>query len=270
MALTSIISFIALIVNSIIQAIIEFAAKMVRMDTYTDQQCDQLITTVINQSISLGFFSVFAPIIAKLPLLADLSESDSSAFPLVMLTTIIMQSFVSITSAFLLEITEIKKGVDRCLNEIGLTFSTQTQANRNYSGSEVPFVTGYAHLVKIVWFGFLYAVISPICLLVAAAGIFYFYITERLLFHYRYSIPRYGGVKLSHNLLDMIDLVPLLVGLFNFLIYTTTQKDNNFVNDQRIVWVCIANVGLGLAFAFFPSRLVIQHIYDRRIPNKKQ
>lgn len=37
--------------------------------------------TVVSQAINLGFFSIFAPIIAKLPSFVKLNTSDSSSFP---------------------------------------------------------------------------------------------------------------------------------------------------------------------------------------------
>lgn len=87
-----------------------------RADTFTDQQVEQLVSTVINQTISLGFFSIFSPIIAKLPILSELSESDSSAFPLVMMTTMITQAFVTIIISFVFDMSEVKRELMRFLN----------------------------------------------------------------------------------------------------------------------------------------------------------
>jgi hypothetical protein len=58
--------------------------------------------TVVSQAINLGFFSIFAPIIAKLPSFVKLNTSDSSSFPLVMFTTMIIQSFIGTGVGFLL------------------------------------------------------------------------------------------------------------------------------------------------------------------------
>lgn len=235
-----------------------------RADTFTDQQVEQLVSTVINQTISLGFFSIFSPIIAKLPILSELSESDSSAFPLVMMTTMITQAFVTIIISFVFDMSEVKRELMRFLNEKGLIFKTQTQACRDYSGPEVPIVSGYAHLIKIVWFGFIYAVVSPICLPIAALALLIFYTTERILFHYRYSISTYGGPKLNQSFLSMFELTPLIIGAFNFLIYTTTDNENNEGNDERIFWIHIANIAIGCLFFIFPSQLLIENFYSKK------
>lgn len=123
-------------------------------------------------------------------------------------------------------------------------------------------VVGYSHIVKIVWFGFVYGIVSPICIAIATVGIFVFYLFERVLFNYRYLIPKYGGSKLNQNFLDMIGLLPLLIGSFNFLLYTTNDTKNDFVRDQRIFWLSVTNIALGVAFAVFPSRLFIHWLYN--------
>lgn len=79
-----------------------FSISQIKLDTFTDEHCEQLSVSVINESINLGFFSIFAPILAKLPSFIQLNTSSSSSFPLVMFTTIIIQSFFGTTIGFLL------------------------------------------------------------------------------------------------------------------------------------------------------------------------
>lgn len=76
-----------------------------------------------------------------------------------------------------------------------------------------------------MWFGFLYGVVSPICVAIATIGFFLYYLFERLLFNYRYSIPIYGGPRINATMLDMMDFLPLLIGLFNLFLYNTSQDD---------------------------------------------
>jgi hypothetical protein len=101
--LTIVVSLIMLVYNVVIQAIVGFSIKIIYLDTVTDENCEQLLITVVSQAISLGFFSIFAPIIAKFPDFIKLNTSDSSSFPLVMLTTITIQSFIGNTIDFLLQ-----------------------------------------------------------------------------------------------------------------------------------------------------------------------
>lgn len=82
----------------------------------------------------------------------------------------------------------------------------------------------YAHNVKIVWFGFLYGVVSPICVAIATVGLFLSYFFERILFNSKYSIPVYGGPRTNATMLDMLDLTPFLIGLFNLFLYNTSQN----------------------------------------------
>jgi hypothetical protein len=117
------------IYNVVIQTIVAYAIKIIYLDTVTDQQCEQLFITVVSQAINLGFFSIFAPIIAKLPQLPidiKLDTSDSSTFPLVMFTTIIIQSFIGNTVNFLLEYFEVVPIALRFLHNWGILVNTET------------------------------------------------------------------------------------------------------------------------------------------------
>lgn len=132
--ITILLALVTLTLNFIIQLIVETAIKLIRLDTYTDQQCEQLTITVVNQSINLGFFSIFAPILAKLPSFIQLDSSNSSNFPLMMFTTIIIQSFISTTVSFLIDFLEIMPKVYKFLDDRKLMVNTQTEAYRTFKG----------------------------------------------------------------------------------------------------------------------------------------
>lgn len=86
----------------------------------------------------------------------------------------------------------------------------------------------YAFNVKMVWFGFLYGVVSPICILVAAMGMVISYFGERLLFNSKYSIPFYGRSRINYEMIDLLDWTPFLIGLFNLFLYKSSQKERQF------------------------------------------
>jgi hypothetical protein len=104
----------------IIQLIVAFAIKIIYLETFTDEHCEQLPITVVSQAINLGFFSIFAPIVAKLPSFIQINTSDSSSFPLFMFVTIIMQSFIGTTINFLLEYFKIVLHVLKFLHQRGI------------------------------------------------------------------------------------------------------------------------------------------------------
>lgn len=90
---------------------------------------------VINESINLGFFSIFAPIVAKLPAFLPIQSSSSSTFPSVMFTTIIIQSFIGITIVFAVEYFEIATKAFKLLHNKGILIKTQTEAYNSFKGS---------------------------------------------------------------------------------------------------------------------------------------
>lgn len=83
-------------------------------------------------------------------------------------------------------------------------------------------------MILIVWFGFLYGIVSPICVVIGLIGLVLYYFYQRSLFNSKYSIPIYGGSRLNSTLIDLLDYTPFLVGLFNLFLYQTSQSSRNF------------------------------------------
>lgn len=94
----------------------------------------------------------------------------------------------------------------------------------------MPFTSSYAHIVEMVWFGFVFAVVSPICTLIAVSGMVLFYFYEKALFNSKYSIPIYLGPRLNSTLIDLLDYTALLIGTFNLFLYTTSNGLRNAEN----------------------------------------
>ncbi len=81
---------------------------------------------VISLSINLGFFSMFAPIIAKLPAFIYIETKSSSSFPLVMFISILLLTFLQSTIGFLVTYFDLNNKILRFLHKKGLAIKTQT------------------------------------------------------------------------------------------------------------------------------------------------
>jgi hypothetical protein len=115
-----------------------------------------------------------------------------------MFTTIIIQAIFINVLDFFIHFFEIKQKLFKWLDNKKISPKTQSQALRKFVGFPVPFVKCYAWNVKIIWFGFLYAVITPISVFIAFVGMTMSYYFERYLFNRKYSIPFYGGPRINY------------------------------------------------------------------------
>ncbi len=66
-SMTIILVIVSLLINVVIQVVVKLCIEHIRLDILDSQYCEELTVSVINQSINLGFFSIFAPIVAMLP-----------------------------------------------------------------------------------------------------------------------------------------------------------------------------------------------------------
>lgn len=77
----------------------------------------------------------------------------------------------------------------------------------------------YTSLVMVVWFSFLFAIVSPICLPISVLGLILYYVYEKIMLNRRYVIPEYGGSRLNSEFVDLLDATPLLISLFNIFLH---------------------------------------------------
>lgn len=82
---------------------------------------------------------------------------------------------------------------------------------------------GYAFVVKLVWFGSIYGVLTPISIPIATIGLILYYFFERILYNRTYSIPIYTGPRINYEMIDMLEWTPFLIGLFNLFLYKSSQ-----------------------------------------------
>lgn len=87
-----------------------------------------------------------------------------------MFTTILIQAIAATVLDFVLYHYEIRQQIYRALHNKKVSLLTQSEALKKFKGSEVPFVKCYSFNVKMVWFGFLYGVVSPIAIFIAFVG----------------------------------------------------------------------------------------------------
>lgn len=93
-----------------------------------------------------------------------------------MFVMIIGQGIVSPFFKFVMRYLEIKQKFIQKLYQWNYIKKEKT-ALRLIKGRQVPFVWSYSLNTKLVWFGFIYGVVSPICLLISAIALLlsYFY-----------------------------------------------------------------------------------------------
>lgn len=132
-----------------------------------------------------------------------------------------------------------------------------------YKGSPVPFTDMYAYMVIIVWCSFIYAIVSPVCVLIGGLGMLLSYLYERILFNSRYSIPAYNNSRINAVFIDLLDATPLLVAVFNYLFYVVFQENKNHIHDPRAMGMIIFNIVLAAIHAILPWRKIIQYFYLR-------
>jgi hypothetical protein len=65
-------------------------------------------------------------------------------------------------------------------------------------------------------------------------------------------------------MIDLLDYLPLLVGLFNLFLYNTGKDLGGFQADGRVYGIVFTNIGIGALHAVFPWRPVIQKYYDEK------
>ena len=74
---------------------------------------------------------------------------------------------------------------------------TQTEANEKFKPVEIDFAEVYSLKVQLIWFGFTFATVSPICLLFAMIGIMISFFLQKILYTRYYSIPEYGAPRIN-------------------------------------------------------------------------
>ena len=93
-----------------------------------------------------------------------------------MFTAILIQSFISVPLAFLLDYFDVSPRISKFLHDKKISMKTQTEGYQTFNSTQVLFVPIYCHVIVIAWFGFLYGVVSPICIAVAAIGFALYYL----------------------------------------------------------------------------------------------
>lgn len=125
-------------------------------------------------------------------------------------------------------------------------------ALRLTKGKELPTAWAYSLNTKLVWFGFIYGIISPICLAIATLGMFLHWKYEKVLMNYRYSIPPYGGIKINNTLLNLLDWTPLFVGLLILFEYKVFQDLRGYETDTRVIVLLSFNIAMGVISILTP------------------
>lgn len=182
-----------------------------------------------------------------------------------MFTTIIIQAIVTNILDFVVHYFEIKQKIFIWLDNKKIAVKTHSEALKKFIGVHVPFVKCYAFNVKMVWFGFLYGVVSPICVFIAFIGMVMTYFFERALFNSKYSIPFYSGPRINYEMIGLLDWTPLIIGLFNFLLYKQSSFERNFESDPRVVGLIAAMIAIGALHILMPWKQILKKVLKPKV-----
>lgn len=84
------------------------------------------------------------------------------------------------------------------------------------------------------------------------------YFFEKILYNSKYSIPFYGGPRINHELMSLLDWTPLLIALFNFYLLKLSQSRLNFKADNRIDPILWTMIIFGIIHLIVPWKKVIK------------
>ncbi len=65
-------------------------------------------------------------------------------------------------------------------------------------------------------------------------------------------------------MIDLLDWTPLLIGLFNLLLYKTSQGDRGFHTDGRVMGLIAAMIVIGIIHLLVPWKLILKKIFKRK------
>lgn len=109
--------------------------------------------------------------------------------------------------------------VYRFLVERKIIYRTQYKVNHMMRGVELILESKCAGAIQLMWFGFIFSVISPLCLPISTIGLFLMCIYERILFNSRYRIPKYTGIRVAHEFINLLRFVSLFIGIANLIVH---------------------------------------------------
>lgn len=212
----------------------------------------------------MGFFTIIVPILVQLPDYIAKNTTKSSSFPLIMFVTIVIQAIVVTLLDFGVYYFGVRQGIYKWLDNKKIKLRTHTQALSKYIGIQVPFVKCYAFNVKMVWFGLVYGIVTPISIFIVFIGMLMTYFFERVLFNSKYSIPFYSGPKINEAMIELLDWTPLFIGLVNLFLYRISQTSREFENDSRIMGLIIAMIVIGAINILVPYQRILKNLSKRK------
>ncbi len=112
----------------------------------------------------------------------------------------------------------------------------------------------YSYIIKTLWLTAFYAPFVPIVVPLSIFGLIFNFIVEKYLFGSSYSAPNMISKAVNDSCIELLEYVPLILSLGEFLIYMYFKKFNfNIVPVDWSVTIYIS-IGVSLVHLLLPTK----------------
>ena len=145
---------------------------------------------------------------------------------------------------------------------------TQKEANGEFKSPYIKFYEGYSIKVQLMWFGFAFSTVSPVCLPISGVGILLSYFLQKAEYAKIYSIPGYGASRIQQEFVDLLDATPLLVSLMNLFVHELYSLFYGIPLRTDVAAALFLNLGLGLFVFLMPWADIVTSIVARNLDDR--
>ncbi|CAD8181933.1 unnamed protein product [Paramecium octaurelia] len=136
----------------------------------------------------------------------------------------------------------------------------QIEANKLFEGPSVQFYDQYSYLCKTTWLTLFFAPLIPISILFGLIGLILYYWIQKYLLLRRNRKPPFQSSHLDREMLNLLDLSPLLLSTMQFLI------DYSFHSSQLCQTINVASLAVSGLELIIPScrihRILYKDVYE--------
>ncbi|CAD8076135.1 unnamed protein product [Paramecium primaurelia] len=140
------------------------------------------------------------------------------------------------------------------------THLNQIEANKLFEGPQVQFYDQYSYLCKTTWLTLFFAPLIPISILFGLIGLILYYWIQKYLLLRRNRKPPFQSSHLDREMLNLLDLSPLLLSTMQFLI------DYSFHSSQLCQTINVASLAVSGLELIIPScrihRILYKDVYE--------
>lgn len=114
--------------------------------------------------------------------------------------------------------------------------------------------------MQLFWFGLIFGILSPLCIVVSAVCFLFHILYERILFNSKYSIPEYTRIRTSTSFINGLEHVVIFIGLVNLGIHQILASYYNSRMDPDILAMCIAIIVIGAVLVITPWNYILEKL----------